>query len=102
VAIAGLNGVTHWRWLYIRHLWVAEPLRGAGLAQRIMARAESVARDRAAIGAYIDTLDARIAAFYERLGYQRAGEIADFPPGGSRVFLSKRFGEGEGESGGVC
>lgn len=95
--VAGLNGVTHWRWLYIRHLWVAEPLRGGGLARRIMAEAESLARDRGAIGAYIDTFDARVAAFYERLGYRRAGEIADFPLGGMRVFLSKRFAEHEGK-----
>lgn len=95
--IAGLNGVTHWRWLYIRHLWVAEPLRGGGLARRMMEEAEGRARDRGAIGAYIDTFDARVAGFYERLGYRRAGEIADFPLGGSRVFLSKRFDGSEGE-----
>ncbi len=97
VVIAGLNGVTHWRWLYIRHLWVAEPLRGGGLARRIMDAAESTARERGAVGAYIDTFDDRVAVFYERLGYRRAGEIADFPIGGRRVFLSKRLVEGEGE-----
>ena len=30
--IGGLNGVIHWRWLYIRHLWVAEV--GAGTRPR--------------------------------------------------------------------
>lgn len=95
--VAGLNGVTHWRWLYIRHLWVTEPLRGAGLARRIMGEAESVARNRGAVGAYIDTFDERVAVFYERLGYRRSGEIADFPLGGRRVFLSKRLAESEGE-----
>ena len=34
--IGGLNGVTHWRWLYIRHLWVAEDQRRAGLADRVI------------------------------------------------------------------
>jgi len=33
--IGGLNGVTHWRWLYIRHLWVARPQRGQGIAEGI-------------------------------------------------------------------
>lgn len=89
--IAGLNGVIHWRWLYIRHLWVAKAQRGGGLAQALMREAETRARAQGAIGAYIDTFDPRVAAFYERLGYRRVGEIADFPPGGQRTFLSRRF-----------
>jgi GNAT superfamily N-acetyltransferase len=89
--LGGLNGVTHWRWLYIRHLWVAESQRGRGLARWLMEAAERAARDRGAIGAYIDTFDPRVATFYERLGYARVGEIADFPPGGRRIYLSKRL-----------
>lgn len=89
--IGGLNGVTHWRWLYIRHLWVAEAQRGKGLAARLMETAERAALARGAIGAYIDTFDPRVAAFYERRGFSRAGEIADFPPGGRRIYLSKRL-----------
>lgn len=89
--IGGLNGVTHWRWLYIRHLWVAESQRGRGLALRLMQSAERAALARGAIGAYIDTFDPRVAAFYARLGFERAGEIADFPPGGRRIYLSKRL-----------
>jgi GNAT superfamily N-acetyltransferase len=96
--IAGLNGVTHWRWLYIRHLWVAEALRGGGLAKRLMQEAERIARDRGGVGAYIDTFDPRVAAFYERLGYRREGEIADFPLGGRRIYLSKRFAGEEAPS----
>ncbi|WP_442754872.1 GNAT family N-acetyltransferase [Methylocystis sp. JAN1] len=87
----GLNGVTHWRWLYIRHLWVAESQRGGGLALRLMQAAERAALARGAIGAYIDTFDPRVAAFYKRLGYERFGEIADFPPGERRIYLSKRL-----------
>jgi len=90
--IGGLNGVTHWRWLYIRHVWVAEAARGGGLARRLMAEAEYVAHARGAVGAYIDTFDPRVAAFYERQGYARFGEIADFPVGGMRIYLSKRLG----------
>jgi GNAT superfamily N-acetyltransferase len=89
--VGGLNGVTHWRWLYIRQLWVAPAQRGQGLAPRLMAEAEKAARARGAIGAYIDTFDPRVARFYERLGYKRSGEIEDFPAGGRRRYLSKRF-----------
>lgn len=89
--IGGLNGVTHWRWLYIRHLWVDEAQRGRGLARRLIASAESAARARGAMGAYIDTFDPRVAALYERLGFSRFGEIGDFPVGGKRIYLSKRL-----------
>ncbi len=87
--IGGLNGVIHWRWLYIRHVWVEETRRGGGLATQLMARAEDAARARGAVGAYIDTFDPEVAAFYERLEFAPVGSIADFPPGGRRYFLSK-------------
>ncbi|RTL87739.1 MAG: GNAT family N-acetyltransferase [Hyphomicrobiales bacterium] len=89
--VAGLNGLTHWRWLYIRHLWVAPARRREGLASRLIEAAERAACDRGAIGGYIDTFDPRVAAFYLRRGFSQVGEIADFPPGGQRIFLSKRL-----------
>ena len=89
--LGGLNGVIHWRWLYIRHLWVAEAARGAGLGRQLIAAAEAQARLRNSIGVYIDTFDPRVAAFYERAGFKRTGEIVDFPPGGQRIYLSKRL-----------
>jgi GNAT superfamily N-acetyltransferase len=94
--IGGLNGVTHWRWLYIRHLWVAEAWRRQGLAKKLIAAAEREALARGAMGAYIDTFDPAVASFYERLGYARCGEIEGFPPGGRRIYLNKRFVNGGG------
>ena len=89
--IGGLNGATHWRWLYVRHLWVAEARRGEGLGRALLAQAEACARRRDCIGVYIDTFEPAAAAFYERAGFARFGEIADFPHGSRRMFLSKRL-----------
>ncbi|HEY8213497.1 MAG TPA: GNAT family N-acetyltransferase [Methylocystis sp.] len=89
VLVAGLNGVTHWRWLYVRHLWVEPSRRGRGLGRRLMAEAERLARGRGCVGIYIDTFDPLAAAFYEALGFTRAGEIVGFPPGHARLFLRK-------------
>lgn len=87
--VAGLNGVSHWRWLYIRHLWVAQTQRGRGWGRRLIAEAERIAGDRGCVGVYVDTFDPQAVAFYEALGLTRAGEIVDFPPGHARFFLSK-------------
>lgn len=89
--VAGLNGASHWRWLYVRHLWVAEAARDRGLGRRLMAEAESVARARGCVGIYVDTFEPRAAAFYESCGFAPVGAIADFPPGHRRVFLSKKL-----------
>ncbi|WP_159728485.1 GNAT family N-acetyltransferase [Methylosinus sp. Ce-a6] len=89
--IGGLNGVFHWRWLYIRHLWVSPERRGIGLGTALLRRAESEARSRDCLGLYIDSFDPRAARLYERFGFVRFGEIADFPLGHSRMFFSKRL-----------
>ena len=44
--LGGVNGVIHWRWLYIRHLWVAETARGDGLGRQLIMAAEAQARVR--------------------------------------------------------
>lgn len=87
--VAGLNGASHWRWLYVRHLWVSTDARGRGLGRRLIDEAARIARLRDCVGIYVDTFDPRAAAFYERCGFTHAGEIADFPPGHRRIFLSR-------------
>lgn len=89
--VGGLNGVTHWRWLYVKHLWVAPAGRGRGLGRDLLARAEAAAQARGCIGAYVDTFGPATAEFYERCGYARFGELQDFPPGHRRTFSSKRL-----------
>lgn len=89
--VGGLNGVTHWDWCYIRHLWVQADWRRRGLGQRLLAEAETQARARQCVGLYVDTFDPRAASFYERAGFARFGRIEDFPPGHARVFLQKRL-----------
>ncbi len=89
--IGGLNGVTHWRWLYVKHLWVTPSCRGQGLGRDLLKRAEGEARARHCLGLYLDTFDPEAAVFYERCGFAPCGEIEDFPPGHRRIFSSKRL-----------
>lgn len=88
----GLSGYTAWGWLFVQWLWLPEDLRGQGLAARLLAAAEDEARRRGCHGAWIDTFNPQARRAYERQGYEAFGELPDFPPGRSRVFLKKQLG----------
>lgn len=85
----GLLGYTHWNWLFIGHLWVADSLRGRGYGRALMVRAEEEALRRGCGNAHLDTFDFQARAFYENLGYTVFGQLADYPPGHMRYFLQK-------------
>lgn len=87
----GLRGYSHWKWLYISHLWVDIGARAHGLGARLMMRAEDEARAQGLMGLYVDTFSPRAARFYEKNGFVETGRIQDFPPGRSRIILSKRL-----------
>jgi GNAT superfamily N-acetyltransferase len=87
--VGGLVGHTHWNWLFVSHLLVADDKRGDGLGTRLMRTAESAAVDRGAQHAHVDTYDFQALSFYERLGYIQFGVLHDYPPGHSRHFLQR-------------
>jgi len=89
--VAGVSGYTAWGWLYVQWLWVAEEQRGAGLAGRMLAAAETDAKARGCHGAYIDTFSPVALQTYQRAGYLPFGALEDFPPGRTRTFLQKRL-----------
>ena len=79
--VAGLFAFTHWNWLEIRHLWVAESLRRHGLGRQLMLAAEREARIRGCDHAHVDTFSFQAVPFYERLGYSVFGRLEDHPAG---------------------
>jgi GNAT superfamily N-acetyltransferase len=87
--LGGIIGLFHWRWLYIRHVYVAPDWRGRGIGAALLAQAEDWARKQQAVGLYLDTFEASAEAFYRRGGFMLVGRIVHFPPGGSRAFLQK-------------
>lgn len=90
--LGGLWGRTSFRWLFIELLAVPEALRGRGLGAGLLARAEAEAKERGCIGAWLDTFSPRSRRLYERCGFTVFGGIPDYPPGNTRVFMSKRWG----------
>jgi GNAT superfamily N-acetyltransferase len=93
VALGGVNGLIHWRWLYIAQFYVGPETRGQGLGAALLAQAELFARDNDCVGVYLDTFSPKARRFYERRGFAAVGEIGNFPPGAARVFLAKSLAE---------
>ena len=91
--LGGLRGYSHWQWLYVSHLYVDESSRSTGLGGELMRRVELEARDRSCVGLYVDTFDEKARDFYGRNGFSMVGEIANFPPGKTRFYLSKKLKE---------
>ncbi|MGR3660659.1 MAG: GNAT family N-acetyltransferase [Paracoccaceae bacterium] len=89
--VGAISGYTAWGWLYIQWLWVDENQRGQRMANRMLDAAEKQARLRGCHGALIDTFSPTALKTYERQGYQRFGELPDFPIGRSRVYLQKKL-----------
>ena len=87
--MGGLSGTTVWGWLHVKELWVAETIRGSEFGTQLMYTAEAEARRRSCHHAFLDTFDFQARPFYEKLGYTVFGELADFPRGHSRYFMSK-------------
>lgn len=88
--VGGLIGYTHWNWLFIQQLWVAEDHRGHGVGSSLMAAAEGEALARGCLHAHCDTFDFQALPFYQKLGYETFGALADYPVGHTRYFLSKQ------------
>jgi GNAT superfamily N-acetyltransferase len=89
--LGGLWGRTGRGWLSIELIFVPEDLRGNGIGPRLLTLAEAEGLRRGCHSAWLDTLNPHAAALYERLGYVRFGELKDFPPGNSRIFLQKKL-----------
>ena len=88
--LGGLLGNIWGGWLYISILAVHEPFRGKGYGTALMKRAEQYALERRCTDAWLSTFSFQARQLYERLGYARFGELADYPPGHA-LFMTKHL-----------
>jgi GNAT superfamily N-acetyltransferase len=89
--IGGLWGRTVYGWLYVELLVVPEALRGRDVGTALMDRAEEEAVTRGCRAAWLDTFSFQARGFYEKRGYRCFGELHDYPPGFSRLFMAKNL-----------
>ncbi|MFB9887423.1 GNAT family N-acetyltransferase [Balneatrix alpica] len=78
-------------WLSIEALWVAEPLRGQGIAQQLLKELEQQARIAELRYAKVETASFQARGFYEKQGYRVYAELEDYPPGHSYFYLRKNL-----------
>jgi GNAT superfamily N-acetyltransferase len=93
-----IGGLYGWTWggcCEIKLLWVEEAWRGKRLGTRLLERAESEARARGAVQIVLDTHSFQAPRFYERLGFESVGAVADCPTGHDKIYMRKRLDRSE-------
>ena len=80
-----------WGWVYVDWLWVAEGLRGGGLGTRLLAAAETLARQEGCLGLHLHTASFQAPDFYRKRGFLEVGRVEDMPPGAVRYWFARRF-----------
>jgi GNAT superfamily N-acetyltransferase len=86
----GVLAQTQLTWLKTEILVVDEADRNQGVGRELMHRAESEARERGCVHAYVDTMGWQAHGFYQKLGYRIAGGLPDWGSHGhSKYFLIK-------------
>ena len=89
--VAGLICDVAYGWLTVETLWVDANQRGHGLGSRLLAAGEQLARARGCHDAHLTTYSFQAPELYERHGYERFGELRDYPGDQSMVFLRKKL-----------
>ena len=90
-SIGGLTARIGYSRMFVELLYVPDSLRRQGLGEKLMREAEKVAYEQGCSGIWLDTFSFQAPGFYAKLGYTVFGELADYPPGHSRLFLHKHL-----------
>ncbi len=89
--LGGLAGNDLQGWFYVKLLAVTPRARGLGVGRALMARAETMARERGLIGVYVDTFDFQAPAFYAGIGYEEIGRLPATQGHPARIWFAKAF-----------
>jgi GNAT superfamily N-acetyltransferase len=87
--VGGLASETYYGWMFVSLLWIDDQHRRKGLGTTLMQRAEKAAARQGAHHVWLDTFGFQAEGFYKKLGYRPFARLDDFPPGFSRIWLTK-------------
>jgi ribosomal protein S18 acetylase RimI-like enzyme len=91
--IGAVAGYSWARMAEIKQLWVDEAARDRGLGRSLLEAAVAEALVRGCQSVWVMSYDFQAPNFYERLGFRREAELADWPPGHTQVILRRRLQE---------
>ena len=89
--LGGLVGDTYWGWLNIDDFWIDKSLWGKGYGKKLLEMAETEAKSRGCLSAFLSTYSFQARGFYEKFGYRIIGQMDDYPPGQSYYWMRKDF-----------
>lgn len=87
--VGGVYGELGLDWLYIDLLWIADSHKGKGHGRQLMDSIEHHAYQRGITQVHLATTTFQALPFYQHIGYQLFGEIADRPPNHQYHFLKR-------------
>jgi GNAT superfamily N-acetyltransferase len=89
--LGGVIGEIYWEWFYLDLMWIQDNLRGLGYGAQLLTAVEKEAKEKGAKFVFLDTFSFQAPGFYQKYGYQLFGELANFPPGHQRFYLTKEL-----------
>ena len=92
----GVDCHVMWRRLFVKTLWLPEPLRGQGRGSRLMAEVETKAQELGCQSVWLTALGDRASWFYLRLGYTVFGAFDNYVSGQTLYSLRKDLPKAQG------
>jgi GNAT superfamily N-acetyltransferase len=89
--VAGISALVWGGYCEIQAMWIAESLRGRGLARALLAEAEEEARRRGCGLVEFHAYDVLTGGLWERLGYDVIGVIEGCPTGSAARWYCKKL-----------
>ncbi|MEE4195488.1 MAG: GNAT family N-acetyltransferase [Anaerolineae bacterium] len=87
--VGGLSAQIYYRVMSIDLLWVDQRVRGQGVGKILIHQAEKIARRSGCVMIHLDTFDFQAPSFYEKMGFERWGELGPYPNGHKRYYYRK-------------
>ncbi|MGE6555601.1 GNAT family N-acetyltransferase [Exiguobacterium artemiae] len=89
-----LGGVTAsyvWNHLQVHFLWVDPENRIGGTGKQLMVKIESIAEEKSCSKILLDTFSFQAPGFYEKLGFEEYGRLADHPTEGQTQYFFVKY-----------
>ncbi|MFD2169346.1 GNAT family N-acetyltransferase [Tumebacillus lipolyticus] len=89
--VGGIVAHLFWHRLKIEIFWVDEQMRGRGWGSRLLQEMEAIAKEKGARLIELDTFSFQAPEFYQKQGYQKFGQVDNFPTGHTHYHFIKRL-----------